>query len=289
MKTLNDGEMNDSEKTMILRHLRDDEEVYYVVRNVTCMAEEIRTLGQALLDHAPFVGASKAKGKDKFSHAVFTRLREDGQPARLFFLNNGFNAAGPSLHYSTRAHGTDNGGNYISTTQFMSLSTPHSIIFSPRLIYKLIQENEQQRQITQEKMADPKAMKEFRKAEIKARKIEAKEERKHPSAKRLNTWFEVRSLDIDKKLVKGGYVALTTVLENVSRRTSKDFATVEQIKDDMGVSAKGGTAAGKALMPTDSTTMRVSHPTKQRPYELDLFFGEKTEEMYGMFREILGI
>ncbi|MEM0155601.1 MAG: hypothetical protein QW597_03235 [Thermoplasmataceae archaeon] len=282
MKTLNDAEMNDTEKAVMARHLREDEEVYYVVRDVKSHAEEIRTFGQALFDRT-LAKKSKAKGTDKFTYIVFTRLKDSGEPARMLFLH-GIDARGPRLHFnkSNTKKGTEG---YYTQVNTLRVSTPHSIVFSPTLVYRLITEQEKSRIETQEKVADRKVTKEIRRAEAKAKKIAAKEERKHPSGRNFSTWYEVRSLDVDKKLLKGGFVSLTVVVENFKRRNAKDFGTIEQIKNDMGVSAKGASslASGRDTENHNRVTSSI-----QRPYELDLFFRDKTEEVYAKFREILG-
>jgi len=249
--------MDDAEKTMMLRHLRDDEEVYYVIRGVKTISKEVRTLGQALLDNR-----GKFKGKHKFSHIVLTKLKDSGEPARMLFLH-GINAIGPEVSLSK----TDTSSETKST---VTVSVPHSIVFSPTLIYRIINEHENARMETQEKLADKSVRKEFWKAELKAMRIAEKEQMRHPSGKIFSSWFEIKSLDVDKKLLQGGFLSLTVVVENFMTRNAKDFGTIEQIKNDMGASAKGASSI-------------------RRPFELNLFFGDKTEEMYGKLREIVGV
>jgi len=273
--------LTDQEKVLVQRHLREGEEVIAVYRKVKYSLAEERTVGNVLLDSL-LVQRSKAKAKGKIPILVETAI--NGNAARIIFLNKKYDALKLKVVYAQRIRNRNpnNPSNAIPEreTEIRSAGLPHSIVLSPELIYKVTNEFVSKSEESFEKGVSKEIRKEFSRGQAKLARKQAKEERKHPSASNLDSWFEIKASGVDKKLLGKEYVSMILIAESARRRAKMNIISLEQIKESMGNAAKGSGSA-------PSFGMSGVGASIARPFRLNLFMGELTDNFHAFVKEAL--
>jgi hypothetical protein len=273
--------LTDQEKVLVQRHLREGEEVIAVYRKVKYSLAEERTVGNVLLDSL-LLQRSKAKAKGKIPILVETAI--NGNAARIIFLNKKYDALKLKVVYaqSVRNLNPNNPSNATPErqTEIRSAGLPHSIVLSPELIYKVTNEFVSKSEESFEKGANKEIRKEFSRGQAKLARKQAKEERKHPSASNLDSWFEIKAAGVDKKLLRKEYVSMILIAESAKRRAKMNIISLEQIKESMGNAAKGSGSA-------PSFGMSGIGAGIARPFRLNLFMKELTDNFHAFVKEAL--
>jgi len=273
--------LTDQEKVLVQRHLREGEEVIAVYRKVKYSLAEERTVGNVLLDSL-LLQRSKAKAKGKIPILVETAINDNA--ARIIFLNKKYDALKLKVVYaqSVRNLNPNNPSNATPErqTEIRSAGLPHSIVLSPELIYKVTNEFVSKSEESFEKGANKEIRKEFSRGQAKLARKQAKEERKHPSASNLDSWFEIKAAGVDKKLLRKEYVSMILIAESAKRRAKMNIISLEQIKESMGNAAKGSGSA-------PSFGMSGIGAGIARPFRLNLFMKELTDNFHAFVKEAL--
>lgn len=278
--------LTDQEKVLVQRHLREGEEVIAVYRKVKYSLAEERTVGNVLLDSL-LVHRGKAKAKGKIPILVETAI--NGNAARIIFLNKKYDALKLKVVYAQSVYrkrnpnrDPNNPSNAIPErqTEVRSAGLPHSIVLSPELIYKVTNEFVSKSEESFEKGANKEIRKEFSRGQAKLARKQAKEERKHPSASNLDSWFEIKAAGVDKKLLRKEYVSMILIAESAKRRAKMNIISLEQIKESMGNAAKGSGSA-------PSFGMSGIGAGIARPFRLNLFMRELTDNFHAFVKEAL--
>jgi len=267
--------LTDQEKVLVQRHLREGEEVIAVYRKVKYRLEEERTLGGALKDYFLY-RKSKAKAKGKIPILLATAI--NGNAARIIFLNKKYDALKFKVVY-TKAVGNPSVIEE-KEREIRTASLPHSIVLSPELVYKVITEFISKSEESFEKRVNKEIRKEFYRGLGKPMRRQYKEERKHPSASNLDSWFEIKAVDVDRKLSGKEYVSMILIAESAKRKAKMNIISLEQIKESMGNAAKGSGSE-------PSSGESGIGPRIERPFGLNLFMKEQTDNFYAFVKEAL--
>jgi len=194
--------LTNEEKVLVQRHLREGEEVVGVIRDVKYELEEERIIANVEKGKIPIILTTVINGK----------------AARIIFLNKSYD--GLRLSYS----------NNNVTRSFL----PDSIVLSPELIYEVITEFISKSEERFEKYISKETRNEFSRGLRKLMRRQLIEELKHPNASKLDLWFEIKSVSVDKKLLGNEYVSMILITESAESKAKMNITSLEQIKESMG-------------------------------------------------------